>query len=121
MGKPEEAKNYYRRAADVGPDVLNNWRVYFEFLYNIEEIPAALKAIDEAMIYHEESMMLKYYRIAYVIALGKRAEGLYYLQEALEEDFDSHVSLFDAHPELLKSSVVKDFISNFRERRFSDF
>lgn len=121
MGKPFEAKSYYRRGADVGPDVLNNWRIYFEFLYNIEDIPAALKVIDEAMIYHEDSMMLKYYRIAYVIALGKLPEGLYYLQEALEEDFDSHISLFDAHPELLQNAKVKDFIINFREKQLSEF
>lgn len=121
IGKLKEARVYFRRAADVGPDILKNWQLFFEFLFNSGDIRGAINIIDEATVYHEESMLLKYYRIAYIIALGNTSEGLYFLKETLEEDFEGLTLLFDAHPEILKNKQVMNYITAFKNKQMTGF
>lgn len=118
MNKPEHARKYFQRMVDIGPDILDCWKTYIEFLYQINELENAVKVIDEASVFHDCSS-LKYYKVAYQVAMGKMAEAKYYLGEALEEDFHGYRFLFEAEPRLSKMNDITGFISEFEQKRHS--
>ena len=118
MGKPDHARKYFNRMIEIGPDILENWTTYIEFLYQINELEKAIDMVDKASAYHSCSS-LKYYRIAYQVVMGKVSQALYYLEEVLSEDFDSHRFLFEAEPRLSKMTEITDFINKFEKEKLS--
>jgi len=120
MGKPELARKYFKRMVDIGPDILDCWKTYIEFLYQINELENALEAIKGAQEFHD-CTSLKFYRVAFKIVMGKMPEALYYLGEALEEDFHGYRYLYEAEPRLAKMEEVTDFISKFEANHLSVF
>lgn len=111
-GKMPKAEANFIKAIDAAPEESRYWIRYAHFLLSNARGAKALDILDEA----EENAAgaeLLYCRIGCLFSLGRRQEGLYWLGEALAEDFDLHRSLFDFLPELEADPDIVSMISAY--------
>lgn len=113
--KPESAEKYYKRAVDLGPDLARNWIAYSRFLHKKGDTEKALATLESAKEYLEDHSTIKYYHVAFLLDGGKNAEALYYLGEALKEDFSQHTLLFDLVPAAKECKKCLATIQNFEK------
>ncbi|MCB0663987.1 MAG: tetratricopeptide repeat protein, partial [Saprospiraceae bacterium] len=113
--KPEAAKKYYKRAVDLGPDLPRNWIAYSKFLHKQGETEKALEILEKSKEYLDDLSTIKYYHVAFLLDAGKNAEALYYLGEALKEDFAQHTLLFDLVPAAKECKKCLATIQNFEK------
>lgn len=110
LGQYENAKTNFERAIDVAPEESRYWIEYACFLMETDGGEEALELMEEAEE-HAAGMEILYCRVACLFLLGRRQEGLYWLGEALMEDYDSHRTLFDLMPELEQDPEIISMIS----------
>lgn len=108
-GKIDKAETNFEIAIETAPEESRYWIQYMRFLLDIGRGEDALEVIEEAEDYATGSELL-YGRVACLITLGRRQEALYWLGEALEEDFDQHRMLFDVIPHLERDPDVVSLI-----------
>lgn len=113
LAREAEAEEYYLKAIKLAPEEYYYWLKYTTYLLETNQPDEALRIVMDG---EEEapSTILYYARIACLFVLGKRQEALYRLGEALTEDFDQHISLFDVVPTLELDPEVLTMIMAYR-------
>ncbi len=93
------AETNFIKAIQIAPEEPQAWIQLIMFLMTTDQQGRAFEIIDQAQ---EQacSAELTYCRIACLMVMGRRQEALYWLGEALQEDFDAHQMLFELVPEL---------------------
>lgn len=104
-----KAHYYFRKATEIGPEQNNHWSQHASFLLNIGEKEKALEILDEAE-YHAVGSDLSYCRVACLLSLERRSEGLELLNEVLIDNFSTISYLFDIQPDLEKDKEVNSLI-----------
>lgn len=112
LGDWQEAETNFKKAVDLAPEQIQYWMQYTGFLIESDRVEEALDVLQEAEDYSTGAELL-YCRIACLFALGRRQEALYWLGEALEEDYDMHESLFEVLPSLRNDPDVIQVISSY--------
>jgi len=111
-GDLEEAEIHFERAIETAPEDSRFWIRYALFLLEAKRGDEALELLEEA----EDSAVgtdLAYCRVACLFLTGRRQEGLYWLGEALAEDYDGHHFLFGMHPDLEYDPDILSMISAY--------
>jgi len=112
MGDLKEAETNFKKAVELAPDQIEYWMQYTGFLIETDQVEAALETLQEAEDYSTGAELL-YCRIACLFALERRQEALYWLGEALEEDYEMHEALFEILPSLRQDEVVVAMIAGY--------
>ncbi len=112
LGQLEEAEANYRLAiqqAESNPELWLNLALLFldQGLYE-----DGISVLEESMDY-TNGVELAYCKVALLLRLGRRQEGLYWLREALEEGFEMHYCLFEYVPELQIDPEVSYLINSY--------
>lgn len=113
LDKHQRAESCFRKATRLAPQESQYWLQYASFLMETERQQEALRLFDKA----EEAtpdVDLQYGRIACLFAIGRRQEAMYRLGEALGEDFERHVLLFDLIPDLELDPDVLTLVLTYR-------
>lgn len=97
----------FHNAADLNPNCNKIWTSYTSFLIKLGLHQEADRLLNEAFIYAYGADMLYCHAVA-LFFLGKQKKGLEQLKEALIEDFEGHIALFNLAPEL---EVDKDIMA----------
>lgn len=105
------AETNFKKAIKLAPDQIQYWMQYTGFLIETDQVEKALVTLQKAEHYSTGAELL-YCRIACLFALDRRQEALYWLGEALEEDFEMHETLFEILPSLRKDAGVVGLLSN---------
>jgi tetratricopeptide (TPR) repeat protein len=113
-GKIEKATWAFERATHLAPEELQYWLLYITFLIDNNFLQEAVEVIDVA---EEESVgvELLYGKVVCLLLSGKRKEALYWLGEALIEDYEVHPFLFHLNPKLLEDSELMNVIETYKE------
>lgn len=112
LGEAKQAETNFKKAVEIAPDQIEYWMQYTGFLIEADRVEEALDVLHEAEDYSTGAELL-YCRIACLFALGRRQEALYWLAEALEEDFEMHEALYEVLPSLRNDQEVLSIIKNF--------
>lgn len=113
LGRPDKARGYFQEAVDIAPESAEYWIRFAQFLMDSGEFEEALEVLLESED-HAVGTDLLYCRIACLFSMGRRAEAFYWLNEALDEDFDKHHSLFEWAPGLLLDPEVRAIITTYQ-------
>lgn len=115
MDNGEMAERMFRKAVETAPEISKYWIQYASFLLEVKEENLALTVLDEAELY-THGVELVYCRVACLLSLGRRKEGLNLFTQALREDFEMYDCLFDLMPVLEKDHEVLQLISSYEPR-----
>lgn len=109
----DKAQEAFRQATTLAPESDRFWLQYATFLLEIDHAQEALYVLEEA----EESAAgasLLYGRVACLFSLGKRREAMALLGEALEEEYEAHLTLFEMNPTLGLDPEVLGLIAAYK-------
>ncbi len=111
LGNTDMAVEYIREAIALNDIEARYWILYATFLIDAGQAEEALDVLEEAMDTAPGAEVL-YCRVACLFATGKRNAAMYWLGEALTEDFEMHRSLFELMPELETDASVINLIAD---------
>jgi tetratricopeptide (TPR) repeat protein len=109
---PKKAEKHWKMAIRVAPERSEYWVQLAHFLINLNRGEEALSFLEEAEEFAAGSDLM-YCRIACLFAIGRRQEAIYWLGEALHEDFDMHKALFELLPQLKQDDDVINLITAY--------
>jgi tetratricopeptide (TPR) repeat protein len=111
VGQFSKAETAWEEAIFIAPEITKYWLQYAGFLLDNNQGEKALALLTDA---EEDAldMAISYGRIACLFRLGRRKEGLFWLREALYEDFESHPVLFELYPELASDVEITQLIED---------
>ncbi len=107
-----QAEPNFVKAIELAPQESRHWIQYACFLMETGQTGKALEALEEAEIYATGSELI-YTRIACLCIAGRKKEALYWLGEALAEDYEKHSLLFDLVPELGNDPDILSVIAGY--------
>lgn len=107
-----KSEKYWKKAIRVAPEQSQYWVQLAQFLMKSNRGEEAMNFLEEAENFSAGSDLM-YCRIACLFSIGKRQEAIYWLGEALHEDFDMHQALFELLPELENDNDVLNLISAY--------
>ncbi len=113
LGFPDKAQPLFQAAAEIAPEQCEYWLEYASFFLEQEKAAEALEVLEEAEQY-AVGVELFYCRIASLFILGKRDEAIYYLYDALEEDYEAHTCLLRWIPNLMDDPAVRNVLANYQ-------
>lgn len=111
----KKAEKFWKIAIKIAPEESAYWVKLAQFYINEGRATDAIVCLDDAETFAVGSD-INYCRIACLFILGRRQEAIYWLGEALLEDFDTHNKLFDFLPELEDDHDVINLISAYMWR-----
>lgn len=111
----EKAEQYWKKAVQIAPEESLYWVQLARFYMDTGNGSEALACLEDAERFSVGSD-ITYCRIACLFLVGKRQEAIYWLGEALLEDFDTHQMLFNYLPELEDDRDVINLISAYMWR-----
>ena len=112
INEATKAEKYWKKAIGVAPEQSAYWVQLARFLMQSDRGEEALAFLEEAEHFSAGSDLM-YCRIACLFATGKRQEAIYWLGEALHEDFEMHRALFELLPELERDIDVINLITAY--------
>ena len=112
LGRYDEADEYFAEATSVGPEFSEYWIRYALFKVELGEDEAALEQLDCGDL-NCGAAELRYARVAVLLQIDRRAEGLETLGDALLHDYTMHPHLFDLMPCLREDKEVKALVKTF--------
>ena len=110
----EDAAPNFKRAIDIAPEESKYWIKFANFLMEADRATEALELLEEAENFAAGTELL-YSRIGCLFNIGRRQEALYWLGEALYEDYKAYPSLFKFYPALENDAEVVATIATFME------
>jgi tetratricopeptide (TPR) repeat protein len=112
-GNKSKACWAFGKAVAIAPEETQYWTLYIAFLFDSSDFKKAIHVIEEA----EEATLsteITYAKCVYLLYIGKRKEAMYWLGEALLEEFDLYPTLFELNPGLKEDLEVVQMIEHYR-------
>ena len=107
-GNHTSADYYYRKATETGPEQVEYWVEHLSFLIDLKAYDLALEVLEEAE-YHTYGTELLYCKSALYLLVGKKAKGMSFLTEGIEEDASKLPQFFKLynyeHDQAVKSLI----------------
>ncbi|MCB0606829.1 MAG: tetratricopeptide repeat protein [Lewinellaceae bacterium] len=101
---------YFKASLEIAPEEKDLWLRYITFLLDTGQFEEALKCSEEAITFDLGAELI-YSQAACLLRLGRRQEALYWLGEALLEDYEAHGVLFSLVPALTVDPDVANLIA----------
>ena len=108
-----DAESAFKTAIAIAPEDSTYWIHYATLLLEIDRTEEAITVLEDAEE-HAVGIELLYCRVACLFKLGKRHEAIYWLGEALIEEFERHTCIFDLMPNLAEDADVQSLIETYR-------
>lgn len=108
----EKAFHYFNRAIELAPEQAFYWVEFASFLMSVNAMDAAWDILIDAEEY-AVGPELTYCKAACLFKMGKRKEGMLFLEEAITDDFEMHPILFKYIPELKTDKKIKAMLKFF--------
>lgn len=112
LGNADMAIGLLETAVGLNDIEARYWIMLATFMIDSGRGDAALEILEEGM-QSAPSAEITYCRIACLFATGNRSAALYWLSEALAEDYDRHTTLFELLPDLRHDQGVQSMINSF--------
>ncbi len=112
LGNADIAIDYLETAIGLNDIETRYWIMLAAFMIESGRCDQALQILEEGML-AAPSAEINYCRIACLFAAGRRSAALYWLSEALEEEYDMHTTLFELLPGLQHDQNVQSMIANY--------
>lgn len=110
VGDFEAAIEAMDQATIISPEEIRFWVSKAELIYNHVDKQLGTEVLMEAMKISPDNAELHYREAAFLFAAGQLSEGLHFLQNGLEMDYDKHLLLFEHFPEAIHIPRVMDLI-----------
>lgn len=115
LGFHEEAEAAYKQVMAAEPENPHIWLDYAKVQFEMEKVDEAIETLMDGIKHHPNYAELQYRMAAYLIYAGKKAEALEYLHEALNQDFEKHVEMFEEFPQLKDNVSLVELIESYRK------
>lgn len=112
MGRWDESEENLRMAIRQAKENVDLWLDLALFYMDLNKFKEAQQVLQEATLF-VDSAEISYCKVAILFYLGHRQEALYWLMEALEDNFELHYTLFEYHPELQQDPGVTHLINSY--------
>lgn len=116
LGFLEEAASAYQRVLELGYAEFDIYIDYAKLLYEGGYYKDCEKILAEGIQKFPESPELFYRMSGLLMELGKRQEGLVFLENALELNYEKHTELLEYLPVLENDLVVMQLIQSFKNK-----
>jgi tetratricopeptide (TPR) repeat protein len=112
LGEHEGAIEQLNQALELNEEEARYWILMAILLMDLGEEQEAFKVLQdgENVIPGAE---ICYCRVACLMVIGRRQEALYWLGEALAENYEGHTALFELYPELEEDIGVISLIDSY--------
>ncbi len=112
----EETEVFFKKLLKIEPRNTEGWLDFSDFLFSIEDIPAAIDVLQQGLIQNPRNAGLTYRLAALHLLKGNEFEGIVCLQEALQYN-PLTKELFDYAPELTDNETVIEIIKTHNSER----
>lgn len=112
MGNPAIAIEHLEEAIQLNDLEARYWILLATFMMHDGQADSAMEVLEAGMEIVPGTEIL-YCRIACLFAIGQRDAALYWLGEALHEDYEMHPSLFELMPDLQSDGEIVAMIRSF--------
>ena len=116
LGFLEEAAAAYQRVIEIGYEDFDIYIDYAKLLYDGGYYKDCEKILAEGMLKFTETPELYYRMSGLQMELGRKKEGMTFLEHALELDYDKHSELLEYLPVLEHDAVVMQLIHSFKNK-----
>jgi len=115
LEKFEDAFHCFDKATELAPEQSIFWVQFATFLFDLGYYEEALETLDDAEI-HAVGEDLLYFRVVCLYKLNptQTKKAIAVLAEALKEDFDLHVMIYNYVPELRTNSAFQAAINFYK-------
>lgn len=115
LGFLEEAASAYLRVLELGYEDFDIYLDYAKLLYEGGHYKDCERILSEGIQKHPDVSPLYYRMSGLQFELGKRQEGLLFLENALELNYEKHAELLEYIPALVNDNTVMQLIQSFKK------
>ena len=115
LGFLEEAASAYLRVIELGYNEFDVYIDYAKLLYDGEYYKDCEKILAEGITKFPDAPELYYRMSGLQMELGRKQDGLTFLENALELDYDKHTELLEYLPILEQDIAVMQLIQSFKK------
>jgi tetratricopeptide (TPR) repeat protein len=116
LGFLEEAAAAYLRVIELGYDEYDIYLDYAKLLYDGEYYKDCEKILAEGIQKYPDTPELYYRMSGLQMELGRKQQGLVFLENALEMDYEKHTDLLEYLPILATDEAVMQLIQSFKNK-----
>ncbi len=117
IGEIDKAARNFKKATNCAPEQNSYWFAYASFLLKQGKIQQALDVLDQGELSAVGSDLL-YCRAAIYYILGNKTKSIDILAEVLEDDFNSHIEMFELAPEMESDRDIISIINYYKGELF---
>lgn len=114
MENYDSAETFFNKAVELSPNSEKAYIWLSKTYMEENESGRALEVLDQGIGLLENYAKLLYHKVAFLIRLGQKNEGLIVLENALDLDHASHQTLFHLMPHLSNDPLIIDLIDSYR-------
>jgi tetratricopeptide (TPR) repeat protein len=116
LGFLEEAASAYMRVIELGYEEFDIYIDYAKLLYDGEYYKDCEKILAEGIQKFPDAPELYYRMSGLQMELGRKQQGMVFLENALEMDYDKHTELLEYLPILEQDVAVMQLIQSFKNK-----
>ncbi|MDP3444265.1 MAG: tetratricopeptide repeat protein, partial [Ignavibacteria bacterium] len=110
MRRFDKAKLCFQKIEEIDPLDPDLWKDYANLHIHTGEIEKAVQILKTGLIHQPENTSIMYRLVATLLLKCNESQAIYYLETALELDFDGHLDLIEYYPSIVSNQKVMDLI-----------
>ncbi|PKP54250.1 MAG: hypothetical protein CVT92_00410 [Bacteroidetes bacterium HGW-Bacteroidetes-1] len=113
MNLLDKAKTCFQRIEEIDPLDPDLWKEYANMYIIGGETEKAVQVLKTGLIHQPDNTEIMYRLVATLLINNNYNQAVYYLENALELNFDGHLELFEYVPSLRHNTKLLDLILQF--------
>lgn len=110
----EKAKSSFQRIEEIDPQDLDLWKEYAAMYVVMGEMEKAIQILKTGLIHLPENTDLMYRLVATLVLNNNFSQAIYYLENALQANYEGHTELTDYFPGIVRYSKIVEIIQSFK-------
>jgi tetratricopeptide (TPR) repeat protein len=110
----EESEYGYRKAIECGDNQLDTWISWADSLQLLGEFDAIVQILFQASNYFPDNSEIEYRLAGIYFILNEKEKGIYYLSNALREDYNNKKILENKFPTVWEQKIVQEYVKMYR-------
>lgn len=116
MAQIEEGILSYRKVIELEPDDPEIWLELSMVYAEQKNFARALETLQEGSKYHNQNPDFLYASSIYLLKSGKTRHACEVFEKALTLNYDGHLKIFKAFPDLRENQTITDIIEGYRDK-----